>query len=57
MYHHSGFPNDAFLYNKYYEARRFFFSFLDTLCSMWLLVPQPGIKTMFPAVETWSPNH
>ena len=23
----------------------------------WILVPQPGIEPVLPAVEAWSPNH
>ena len=34
-----------------------FFLLLATLHGMWGLVPQPGIETVCPALEAWSPNH
>ena len=33
------------------------FSFWLHLEACGILVPQPGIEPVFPAVEVWSPNH
>ena len=33
------------------------FSFLAMLCSMWILLPQPGIEPTPPALEVQSLNH
>ena len=35
----------------------FFFKFLAILCSMWDLIPQPGIEPMPPAVQAWRLNY
>ena len=35
----------------------FFFLFWLHLVTCGILVPQPGIEPVLPAVEAWSPNH
>ena len=40
-----------------YKELSLFFFFLALPNSMWDLIPQPGIKSLPPAVEAWSLNH
>ena len=35
----------------------FFFNLLASLLACKILVPQPGIKPVLPALEAWSLNH